>query len=204
MSGSQVGGDESINVLYVNDDEAFAELIRTKLERSAIALTVDTVHDADAAVERLSETAPDCVVTAYSLADGTGIDLVERIETRSEAVPTVLFTGRGSERIASRATGANVSDYIPIRSSENSFEVLGRRIRTLVVEHNTFERIPDDVGLLASAERLLVRDNLFACSGGSGTLEIKECSTGVVSGNVSYDASIDVRAELVVERNHEF
>ncbi|WP_257299125.1 right-handed parallel beta-helix repeat-containing protein [Haloarchaeobius sp. FL176] len=84
------------------------------------------------------------------------------------------------------------------------FRETGRRIRTLVVEHNTFERIPDDVGLLASAERLLVRDNLFACSGGSGTLEIKECSTGVVSGNVSYDASIDVRAELVVERNHEF
>ncbi|WP_256298386.1 right-handed parallel beta-helix repeat-containing protein [Haloarchaeobius salinus] len=83
------------------------------------------------------------------------------------------------------------------------FTETGRRLRTLVVEHNTFERIPNDVGLLASAERLLVRDNLFDCSGG-GRLEIKECSTGVVSGNVSYDASLDVQADLVVERNYEF
>jgi hypothetical protein len=84
------------------------------------------------------------------------------------------------------------------------FSETGRLLRTLVVEHNTFERIPNDVGLLASAERLLVRDNMFACSGDGGRLEIKECSTGVVSGNVSYDAGIDVQADLVVERNHEF
>ncbi|WP_440990791.1 right-handed parallel beta-helix repeat-containing protein [Haloarchaeobius baliensis] len=83
------------------------------------------------------------------------------------------------------------------------FRETGRKLRTLVVEHNTFERIPHDVGLLASAERLLVRDNLFDCSGGGGSLTIKECSSGVVSGNVSYDASIDVQSDLVVERNHE-
>ncbi|MFC4405497.1 right-handed parallel beta-helix repeat-containing protein [Haloarchaeobius iranensis] len=83
------------------------------------------------------------------------------------------------------------------------FTETGRRLRTLVVEHNTFERVPNDVGLLASAERLLVRDNLFACSGDRGRLEVKECSAGVVTGNVTDGAGIDVQSDLVVERNYE-
>ncbi|WP_121822302.1 right-handed parallel beta-helix repeat-containing protein [Halostella salina] len=93
------------------------------------------------------------------------------------------------------------------RNALTSFTETGRHIGTFVVEHNTFEGIPREIGLLASAERLLVRDNLFECTGtGDGRLEVKECSTGVVSGNVLYDASISVAdgVDAVVDRNHSF
>lgn len=87
------------------------------------------------------------------------------------------------------------------------FTESGRHLDTLVVEHNTFNEVPRDIGLLATAERLLLRDNLFECTGSSaGQLKVKECGSGVVSGNVTYDGTIDVESgqDIVVEGNHRF
>lgn len=123
--------DGPIRVLYVNDDRAFADLVRTKLSRSG-DIDVLTAVDAETAMEELATTAVDCVVTSYALPDGTGIDLLERIGAEYDGLPTVLFTGRGSEAVASRATRVDVSDYIPIRPNQESFELLARRIETLV------------------------------------------------------------------------
>lgn len=93
------------------------------------------------------------------------------------------------------------------RNAITSFTETGHHIGTLVVEHNNFERVHRGLGLLASAERVLVRDNLFECSAGGGSrLTIKSCGSGVVAGNVLYGASIDVADDVdaVVERNHSF
>lgn len=87
------------------------------------------------------------------------------------------------------------------------FTETGRHLETLVVEHNTFNDVPRDIGLVATAERLLLRDNLFECTGsGEGQLRVKECGSGVVSGNVTYDGTIEVDdgQDLVVEGNHAF
>jgi len=123
--------DGQIDVLYVNDDRAFADLVRTKLSRCG-DIDVHTAADATTAMEELVRTPVDCVVTSYALPDGTGIDLIEEIQAEYDDLPTVLFTGRGSEDVASRATRAGVSDYIPVRPNQENFEVLCRRIQTLV------------------------------------------------------------------------
>ncbi|MFB6128431.1 MAG: response regulator, partial [Halorhabdus sp.] len=120
-----------IAVLYVNDDGSFADLVRTKLSRSG-DIDVQTAADTETAMEQVATTAVDCVVTCYALPDGTGIDLLEQIQEEYDDLPTVLFTGRGSEEVASQATRVGVSDYIPIRPNKESFELLARRIETLV------------------------------------------------------------------------
>ena len=87
------------------------------------------------------------------------------------------------------------------------FTETGRRLDTLVVEHNTFEDVPRDVGLLASINRLLFRDNFITCSGSrEGRLTITETNSGVVSGNICYNATIEVADGfgVITDRNHEF
>ncbi|CCQ33605.1 11-domain light and oxygen sensing his kinase [Halorhabdus tiamatea SARL4B] len=115
----------------MNDDSAFADLVRTKLSRFG-DIDVRTAADAETAMEQLATIAVDCVVTSYALPAGTGIDLLEEVQAADEDLPTVLFTGRGSEEVASRATRADVSDYIPIRPNQEKFKLLARRIETLV------------------------------------------------------------------------
>lgn len=131
--GHADGGDsEAIHVLYVNDDTDFAELAETKLLNASSVLEITTVETPEAAFEQLATSPIDCVVTAYSLPEGTGIDFLKRIRAEQYDLPTILFTGRGSERIASEATQADVSDYIPVDARQDNFELLTRRIRTLV------------------------------------------------------------------------
>ncbi|MEF8881899.1 MAG: PAS domain-containing protein [Halapricum sp.] len=121
-----------IRVLYVNDDSAFSDLVRTKLPRINGSLDVTVVADAETAMDYLGTATVDCVVASYSLPDGTGIDFLEDVQARYDDLPTVLFTGRGSEEVASQAMRVDISDYIPIRSNQESFELLARRIQTLV------------------------------------------------------------------------
>ncbi|MFB6243966.1 MAG: PAS domain-containing protein, partial [Halobaculum sp.] len=140
-------GDSAV-VLYVDDEERVTRQVR---ERVGDAETTVRVADSVAAAEStLGATAVDCVVTAYVLPDGTGVDLLRRIDETHPELPTVLFTAEGSESVASAATAAGVSEYIPRHESRrttaeggadseetpwdgerDAFEELSRRVETL-------------------------------------------------------------------------
>jgi CheY-like chemotaxis protein len=55
----------------------------------------------------------DCVVTEYSLPDGTGLDLTAEIRERTPDTPCILFTDASPERIASARHGDVVVEYLP-------------------------------------------------------------------------------------------
>ncbi|ELY86347.1 PAS domain S-box protein [Natrinema altunense] len=123
--------DDPIRVLYVNSDPDFTELVRTKLHRTGFEIDYLSASSIAAALTKLSAERIDCVVTAYSLAEANGIDLTRAIRQRDTDIPIILFTGQGTETIASDSTRAGVTDYIPIRADRNDFEVLAGRIKTL-------------------------------------------------------------------------
>ena len=135
-----------LHVLYVNDDTEFAELVQTKLSSSYAEFDITTVSTTEETLRELSSSAIDCVVTCYSLPETTGIDLGRTIQSDGYDLPTVVFTGRNSEQVVSEATEANAVEYIPIHSAEDSFSLLGSRIRTLVDvtrDQQRAEQLPD-------------------------------------------------------------
>jgi len=123
--------DEPIRVLYVDSDPAFAELVETKLQQTSPEIDCIPADDIDEVLHNLATERIDCIVTAYSLEDSDGIGLTESIRRQNDDIPIILFTGQGSEEIASEATRAGVSDYIPVRSERDNFTLLASRIRTL-------------------------------------------------------------------------
>ncbi|WP_267162293.1 PAS domain-containing protein [Halovenus salina] len=131
MSGLTDGLNDTIRILYVNSDPAFAELVQTKLQQTAIDIACTPVNDPDEVSQKLEAADIDCIVTAYSLDGLNGIELAKSLRTRDSDIPILLFTGQGSEEIASRATQAGVSDYIPVRSNRDNFTLLANRIQTL-------------------------------------------------------------------------
>lgn len=88
---------------------SYADTLRKEFDT-----TVHSVSTVAAAQERLRQTAVDCVVTDYALTETTGIELVRRIRDTSMTVPVILGTGDGSERLASAAIEAGVTDYIAV------------------------------------------------------------------------------------------
>ncbi|QCC51970.1 PAS domain-containing protein [Halapricum salinum] len=131
MLGTTDELDDPIRVLYVNSDPAFAELVQTKLQQTSTEIDCIPADGLDEALHNLAADRIDCIVTAYSLDDSDGIGLTESIRQQNDDIPIILFTGQGSEEIASEATRAGVSDYIPVRSERDNFTLLAARIRTL-------------------------------------------------------------------------
>ena len=104
--------DGADRVLYVRDpdDAAAPEPAALCAEGS----TVDAVGGMQAGLDRLVSTHVDCVVSTQALPDGDGLTLLRRVRDLGGGLPFVLLASDGSERLASRATAAGVTDYVPV------------------------------------------------------------------------------------------
>ena len=125
--------ESTFRVLHVEDEPDIADLTRRYIERQGgkDRFEVESVTDASAGIERLSEDEFDCVVTDYEMPDMDGIEFLERVRDEYPDLPFILFTGKGSEEVASDAISAGVTDYLQKGGSEK-YEILAKRIRNYV------------------------------------------------------------------------
>jgi PAS domain S-box-containing protein len=130
MSAGQPLG--SVTVLAVDDDESMVSLTATYLQRQRESFEVLTATSSEAALETLDGAAVDCVVSDYEMPDRNGIELLRAVRERDATLPFILFTGKGSEEIASEAISAGVTDYLQKRSGDDRYALLANRIENAV------------------------------------------------------------------------
>ena len=115
----------SRTLLYVDGDERARNRLVAALEE-APDLSIETASTRAEALERVgtgidrgagqdSTTSPpvECVVSVQALPDGTGLELLTAVRDHDPDLPFVLTPRDGSERLASEATLAGVSAYLP-------------------------------------------------------------------------------------------
>lgn len=122
---------DSITVLLVDDNERVCNLVRAGLKRESDQLSVTTVHSGEAALDRLDDEI-DCVVSDYDMPRMNGLDLLREVREVYPGFPFVLLTAMGSERIASEAMSADVTDYFQKSGDLDELSALARRIKTIV------------------------------------------------------------------------
>ena len=142
--------DGTIRVLHVDDDAEFAELTASFLEREHDRLSVETATGAAAGTQRLADPDAkiDCVVSDYDMPGTNGIEFLETVRQQHPELPFVLFTGKGSEEIASDAISAGVTDYLQKETGHSQYAVLANRITNAVEQYRSKRRAE------ASQERL--------------------------------------------------
>ncbi|ELZ91264.1 HTR-like protein [Haloferax mucosum ATCC BAA-1512] len=128
------GGTDHVTILHVDDDPAFAQLVAINLERRVEGAQVETYERGSAVLERLEAGGVDCIVSDYQMPGLTGVELLESVRERS-AVPFVLFTGHGSEDVASDAISAGVTDYVQKHTGDDQWLLLANRVERAVREH---------------------------------------------------------------------
>ncbi|GAA0526806.1 PAS domain S-box-containing protein [Halorubrum aquaticum] len=178
-------GSESsapIRLLHVEDDAAFADLTATYLDRLAPAVDHEPVATIDEARGRYREASFDAVVCDYDLPDGTGIDFLERVREDDTEIPFVLFTGKGSEEVASEAISAGVTDYLQKRGGGDQFEVLVNRLRNAVDRHRLMRQVErsiaaleaanEPIGILGADGRYLFANEAYASVYGRSSEEV--------------------------------
>jgi PAS domain S-box-containing protein len=122
----------SVRVLHVDDEPSFGELTATYLERESDQFDVETVASADEGMATLADHRPDCIVSDYDMPGKDGLEFLEAVRETHPDLPFILFTGRGSEQVASDAIAADVTDYLQKGSGSEQYELLANRIRNAV------------------------------------------------------------------------
>ncbi len=135
--------DEPIRVLHVDDEPGFAELTADFLEREDERFAVETATRTSAALEYLADHGVDCVISDYDMPEMNGIEFLETVREDFPELPFVLFTGKGSEEVASDAISAGVTDYLQKQQGTDHYALLANRVRNAVRQSRT-ERVAED------------------------------------------------------------
>ncbi|MFB6312289.1 MAG: response regulator, partial [Salinirussus sp.] len=141
-----------IRILHVDDDPEFAEIAATFLEREEDRFAVETIDRPTVAAEAIESEEYDCIVSDYEMPGMDGIELLETVRAEYPNLPFILYTGKGSEEVASDAISAGVTDYLQKGQATEQYELLAKRIID-AVEHRhakvnyreIFEKIPDGI-----------------------------------------------------------
>ena len=141
-------GAETISLLHVDDDPDLADLAAEFLEREDDRITVDTATNASDGLEQIADCGYDCIVSDYEMPGMDGIEFLEAVREDYPDLPFILFTGKGSEEIASEAISAGVTDYLQKETGTGQYTVLANRVT------NAVEKYRAQIDLSDSKDRL--------------------------------------------------
>lgn len=116
----------------MDDEPGFSELVKEFLEIADSTFSIQCATCVDDAMSILHNAEVDCIVSDYDMPGEDGIEFLERVREEYPNIPFVLFTGYGSEDIASEAISAGVTEYQQKESGTDQYKILANRIRNLV------------------------------------------------------------------------
>ncbi len=105
------------------------------LARADERIVVDTAGSASDGLDRLAGNGYDCVISDYDMPGQNGIEFLETVRDRDPDLPFILYTGKGSEEVASEAIAAGVTDYLQKEGGTDQYAVLANRARNAVEKH---------------------------------------------------------------------
>jgi len=126
--------DDTIRILHVDDSPELSELTATWLTRQNERFTIETAATTTEAREHLTAHHVDCIIADYDMPEQNGIQFLEAIRQTYPDLPFILYTGKGSEEIASDAISAGVSDYLQKDTGQDHYTILANRIINLVTQ----------------------------------------------------------------------
>ncbi|MDS0476857.1 PAS domain S-box protein [Natrinema sp. 1APR25-10V2] len=134
---------EETQVLHVDDYKKHVRLTEVALREveETLEILCETTVEDGLAVFRDSETDVDCIVSDYVMPQKDGLDFLAAVRDDDQKFPFILFTGQGSEEIASTAISAGVTDYLQKGHGMGTFQVLANRITNAVTRYRTEKEI---------------------------------------------------------------
>lgn len=130
-----------VDILHVDDDKGLASLAADLLERKDSRFNVETATSATEGLQLLDDLSPDCIVSDFEMPGIDGLEFLQAVREKHSKLPFILFTGRGSEEIASDAISAGATDYLQKQSGTEQYELLANRINNAVTRYHSEKQL---------------------------------------------------------------
>jgi len=98
------------NVLIIEDDKVFSELLVMHLEDNNHHPQV--AHSVEKARDYLAQNTPEAILLDQQLPDGFGIDILKEITEHTPHPPVIMITGVSDNKLAIQAMGMGAHDFI--------------------------------------------------------------------------------------------
>jgi len=131
---------ETIRGLHVDDDPEFTDLTATMLEESYEQFQVETATSGREGIDRVSSETFDFVVSDYEMPGVDGIEFLKTVRENHPDLPFILFTGKGSESVASDAIAAGATDYLQKTGGVEQYDLLANRVANAVEQYREKQR----------------------------------------------------------------
>lgn len=100
-----------IRLLYIEDDQGQAFLVRRTLER--LGFHVEIARDGREGLALYAAGAHAALIVDQTLPHGSGLDVIRTLAASADLPPVIMLTGTGSEAVAVEAMKLGVSEYVP-------------------------------------------------------------------------------------------
>ena len=193
----------TVDVLHVDDEPGFGEMVAEFLEKEDDDIEVKTETRAEDALERLEdEEEIDCVVSDYDMPGMNGLELLEEVRDSHPDLPFILFTGKGSEEVASDAISAGVTDYLQKEPGTEQYTVLANRIENSVSMRKSEQELRKTTKRLRAVLNTVSASVFMKDTEGRYLLMNENCREmmGVDEDEVTQTTDRDVFPEEVAER----
>jgi len=117
----------AIRVLLVEDDDLYAEMLRTALSAVTPAVQLERSATLADACARLDRGRSDAVLLDLNLPDSSGLETLARMLARSPGIPIVVLTATAESDAALAAVQHGAQDYLV--KSETDGKLLSRALR---------------------------------------------------------------------------
>jgi CheY-like chemotaxis protein len=124
-AGAPAGAaDDDVHVLFVEDDEAVAEMYKLKLDLDGYS--VEVAADGETAVEMATQNPPDLIFLDVRLPHMDGFQVLEelRADERTRFVPVVVLSNYGEDELVERGFRLGALEYL-IKSQTTPARVSG-------------------------------------------------------------------------------
>lgn len=136
-----VDDTSEITVLVVDDEPDLLDLTATFLQREREVFDVVAEGEVGEALGVLDEFDIDAIVCDYDMPTMNGLEFLEAVRTDHGDLPFILFTGKGSEEIASEAISKGVTDYLQKKTGTSQYSILANRIINAVEQHTANKQL---------------------------------------------------------------
>jgi len=126
-----------IRVLHVDDSPDLADVVSSFLEREDDRISVRTATTVEDGFAALEAADVDCIVSDYDMPGMNGIEFLEAVREDHPDLPFILYTGKGSEEVASDAISAGVTDYLQKEPGTSHYTVLANRVANAVEQYRS-------------------------------------------------------------------
>ena len=139
-SSSHQTEEGTFRVLHVDDEPELSEMVGIFLRRADERFEIVQATSASMGLDQLSQQTFDCVISDYDMPGCNGIEFLEKVRKKFRNLPFILFTGKGTEEIASDAISAGVTDYLQKQTCTDQYTVLANSVSNAIEQEKQRRR----------------------------------------------------------------